>query len=997
MNIFHYLNITTIRIHQNIFTLDHRFRNSIFAKDLRKKLFSWFLSFLFIIFTGLNVLAQDYFFGTPLIKNFSTEEFKGGIQSWGITQDSGEILYFANNFGLLEFDGTNWNLFPINNGTKVRSVLVAGDDRIYVGSQADFGYFEPNETGTLRYYSLADSLPEAFQNFDEVWRIYEIDKKVYFLTFKNIYVYSSGKPVEVITADSPLEFSFKVNNNLYSLVWNHGLCILDNNRLKIIPGGDFFANLQIASILPFDKNNLLIFTIKNGLFLYDGLSVLPFAQKNQTLLNSLIINQAIVLSDGSFAIGTQNKGLLIIDREGNSLLHLSRDKGLYDQTIHTLYQDSHENLWLGLNSGLSMVELSSPFSLIDGTMGLAGTGYAALQKDKQLYLGTNNGLYTMDLTNPERYLKLVPNSTGQVYHLSNIDNKLLMGHHNGPFEINDGKAIAIYDEKGAWEFKSVPNSPGKVIMGSYNGISLLSTENEEVKLIEKFDNFDESSRVLEFDEHGELWMAHGYKGIFKIAFDEAFQVIKQIKFYNSNKGFPSDHLINMEKVNNKLIFPAQFGIFVYNDSSDRFAKDELLSSLFGENEHIVKMEEDILGNVFFVSNQRVGRLSFDKFGTGSIESRVFNKIRDLLNDDLGTIQILDAKNILFGAKTGFIHYNTEKEKRMQSFFTHIKRVINTSREVDSLMLEGKGVLRSSMAPLEYHLNSLRFVYSASFFESPENTEYQFFLKNFDNGWSEWTNKVEKEYTNLPEGDYEFHVRARNVYGTLSEADAFNFTVHPPFYRSKLAYFIYSLSGFFLIGLTFYHFDKKLTREKKQMMIQQEHELNQKNDQIEQITSQSEQEIIKLRNEKLRSEIDHMNKELTSSTIHLINKNELLNNVKLGLSEILRRKEKSSFNDELKRIIKNIDHNITSDADWKHFELHFNHVHGNFTNRLLEKYPKLSPQEIKLSAYLRLNLTTKEIAHLLNISVRGVEISRYRLRKKLMLDRNDNLTDFMLKF
>lgn len=981
----------------NLFSLDFKIQKSGLANELVKKLIPCFLFSFFVIAVSVELHAQDYFFGTPLIKNFSTEDFKGGIQSWGITQDSREILYVANNFGLLEFDGTNWNLFPINNGTKVRSVLVGRDEKIYVGSQADFGYFEPNDTGTLRYYSIADSLPEEFQNFDEVWRIYEIDEKIYFLTFKNIYIYSPGKQVEVITADSPLEFSFEVNNKLYSLVWGLGLCVLENNRLKIISGGEFFVNQQIASILPFDKNNLLVFTIKNGVFLYNGLSVLPFAKENQTLLNSLVINQAIMLKDGTFAIGTQNKGLIVIDREGNSLLHLSRDKGLYDQTIHTLYQDAHENLWLGLNSGLSMVELSSPFSLIDGTMGLAGTGYAALQKDKQLYLGTNNGLYTMDMTNPERYLRLVPNSTGQVYHLSNIDNKLLMGHHNGPFEIDGNKAVAIYDEKGAWEFKQVPDAPGKVIMGSYNGISLLSTENEEIKLLEKYDNFDESSRVLEFDQDGVLWMAHGYKGIFKIEFENAYQATKGIKFYNSNKGFPSDHLINMEKINNRLIFPAQFGIFVYNDSSDRFEKDEVLSALFNDNEHIVKIEEDILGNIFFISNQRIGRLSFDKFGTGSIESRVFNKIKDLLNDDLGTIQVLDAKNILFGAKTGFIHYNTDKEKKMQSFFTHIKRVINTSSEVDSLMLEGKGVLHSSMAPLEYHLNSLRFVYSASFFESPEKTEYQYFLKNFDNGWSEWTNKVEKEYTNLPEGDYEFHVRARNVYGTLSEADAFHFSVYPPFYRSKLAYFIYSLSGFFLIGLTFYHFDKKLTREKKQMMIQQEHELNQKNNQIEQITSQSEQEIIKLRNEKLRSEIDHMNKELTSSTIHLINKNELLNSVKLGLSEILRRKEKSSHNDELKRIIKNIDHNITSDADWKHFELHFNHVHGNFTNRLLEKFPKLSPQEIKLSAYLRLNLTTKEIAHLLNISVRGVEISRYRLRKKLMLDRNDNLTDFMLKF
>ena len=957
----------------------------------------FYLSFILVLFLDLRVIAQDYFFGTPIITNFSTEDFKGGIQSWAITQDSREILYIANNFGLLEFDGNTWNLYPVTNGTKVRSVYIGEQDKIYVGSQGDFGFFKPNARGTLQYFSLADSLPDAYRNFDEVWRIYEIDNKIYFLTFKNIFYYSPGKPIGVITDEAPLDFSFKVNNKLYSLVWTKGLSVLEDNHLNLVPGGAFFANRQIASILPYDQNHLAIFTTRDGLFLYDGLNVKPYEVENSKSLNSLIINQAIMLKDGAFAIGTQNKGLLIINREGKLLLHLTRDKGLFDQTIHTLYQDAHENLWLGLNSGISMVELSSPFSLLDGTLGLVGTGYAALQKDDQIYLGTNNGLFTLNLNDSNQNFTLVPNSTGQVYHLNNVDNQILVGHHNGPLMVENNFAKPLFNEKGAWEFREIPKHPNLLVLGSYNGISLLSSNGEEISLLHKYKSFEESSRVLEFDEKGNLWMAHGYKGIFKLSFEPGMGKIKDVEFYNSDKGFPSDHLINMEKVHNRLIFPAQYGIFFYDESSDKFIKDEKFSSLFRENEHIVKMEEDILGNIFFISNQRVGRLSFDKFDEGTIDFRLFNKIKDMLNDDLGTIQILDAKNILFGAKKGFIHYNASKTKKMQPFHTHLNKVINTSREIDSLMLEGKGVLNSEPCELNYDHNSLRFVYSSSFFESAEKTEYQYFLKNFDNGWSEWTNKVEKEYTNLPEGNYEFMVRAKNIYGTLSDAESFHFYIHPPFYRSNWAYFFYSLSGILLVGLTFHQFDKRFKKEKNQMMIRQEQELNKKNNQIEQITTQSEQEIVRLRNEKLRSEIDHMNRELTSSTIHLINKNELLNSVKLGLSDILRRKEKSNHNDELKKIIKNIDQNITSDADWNHFELHFNHVHGNFTNRLLKEFPKLTPQEVKLSAYLRLNLSTKEIAHLLNISVRGVEISRYRLRKKLMLDRNDNLTDFMLKF
>lgn len=947
--------------------------------------------------TAHTTLPQSRFSGTPSITNYGTEDFRGGIQNWCMVQDKRGILYVANNFGMLEFDGSTWNIYPVKNGTKVRSLYIGQDENIYVGSQADFGYFSPDHRGTLQYHSLADSLPPEHRNFDEVWRIFELKDRVYFMTFKNIFEYIPGKPVRIIEPRDPLEFSFFVNNEIYSLVWNEGLSVLSNDSLHLLEGGEFFAHLQIASILPYDKSRLLVFSIRDGLYLYDGHHVKPFTLGDSSALKGMIINQAITLQDGTFAIATQNNGLILISREGELLLHLNRTNGLTDQTIHTVYEDVHQNLWLGLNNGLSMIELSSPFSLIDGTMGLAGTGYAALQNGKELYLGTNNGLFYLREDQPQRSFTLVPNSTGQVYQLTQIGNNILMGHHNGAYLIRDNNAQLLFSEKGVWDFLPVPDLPDHLVMGSYTGLSLVRYSGKDLEYVRKYAGFEESSRVLDFDNENNLWMAHGYKGIYKLRFDPGYEKIASVKFYNSHNGLPADHLNNMERINNEMIFPALFGIFRYDKSADTFVMDKKFSSLFHPDEHIVKMEQDMLGNIYFISNQRVGRLSFDKFGNASMETKLFNKIRDQLNDDLGTIAIIDSKNVLFGAKKGFIHYNADKRKEMQKFHTQLTKVFNISGETDSLMVEGKKITRVASIELPYRFNSLRFTYSSSFFEDPDKTQYQYYLENFDKGWSDWTLKTEKEYTNLPEGNYHFHVRAKNVYDTISEAESFSFSVAPPFYRSRLAYFLYSLSGILLLTLSFYQLDKRFKKEKRMIMLKQERELNKKNTEIKQITDQSEQAIVKLRNEKLQSEVDHMNRELTSSTIHLINKNELLNNVKSGLEDILKKNGVNGHSDEMKRIIKNIDTNINSDGDWKQFELHFNNVHENFTDRLLEKYPRLTPQEIKLSAYLRLNLTTKEIANLLNISVRGVEISRYRLRKKLMLDRNENLTDFMLKF
>ncbi|QHL87387.1 two component regulator three y domain-containing protein [Nibribacter ruber] len=944
-----------------------------------------------------TVQAQDYFFGNPVIRNFKPEEFKGGIQSWGIVQDDRELLYVANNFGLLEFDGATWNIYSVKSGTKVRSVFVGKQGRVYVGSQGDFGYFEPDQAGILTYKSLADSLPTKDRNLDEVWRIYEQSGRIYFFTFKNIYQYTPGQKVQVIRTKGPLEFSFQANKNLYILAWNQGLSLLENNQLQLLPGGEFFAQKQIASVLPYDKNRLLIVTIKEGLYLYDGQQVAPFLLQETTACQELVINQAVLLKDGNFALGTQNKGLVVIDNQGKLVLHTAVQDGLLDNTIHTLYQDTQDNLWLGLNNGLAMVELSSPFSKLDGTLGLAGTGYAAMQKDNSLYVGTNSGLYVTNLTSGKKRFTLVPQSTGQVYHLDHIGGQLLMAHHNGPFLIKDNKAQLIYPLGGAWEFVQVPNQPNRLVSGSYYGISLLSSTPEGLKFLQKFKGLDESSRVLEFDRDGDLWMAHGYKGIFRVTFDAAYERIIKVQFYNSKNGFPSDQLINMEKINNELIFPALSGVYKFNKATNRFVLDKFYSSLFAPDEHVVEMEEDIQGNIYFISNQRVGKISLDKFGKPTMEDKLFKNIQDQLNDDLSYIQILDLNNVLFGAKDGFIHYNAAKPKRMAPFQTRLAQVFSIASEKDSLLYTGRLLDRAQDTDWKYAFNSLRFVYASSFYEQPEKTQYQYYLEGFDGGWSTWTNKTEKEYTNLPEGTYIFRVRARNIFGTLSEAKPFEFVIHPPFYRSSWAFLFYALLGGLLVGAVAMQVDRRFKKEKRRLILDKERKLGQKEIEIREITNQSEQEIDRLRDEKLQAEIDHKNRELTYSTIHLINKNELLTAVKAELQNIIKNGGRAAQADELNRIIKNIDHNITSEVDWKQFELHFNHVHGDFIHRLQERFPCLTPQEIKLSTYLRLNLTTKDIAQLLNISVRGVEISRYRLRKRLELDRSENLTDFMLKF
>ncbi len=945
---------------------------------------------IMLCLTGLCTYGQENPAGLPFIQNFNSQDIKGGIQSWGITQDSRDFIYVANNFGLLEYDGKEWNHYPVKNGTKVRSVYVGQDNRVYVGSQSGFGYFTSNRQGLMEYVALSDSLPARHRNFTEVWRIYGQGKSVYFLTFENIYCYD-GNRLTTLVPDGPLEFSFFVEGKIYTQEWGKGLSELKNNRLQLLAGGGFFRHIRIVAMLP-HHSGLLVLTNSEGIYRYENGHISRFECPLSGRPEKLLINTAELLKDGTIAIGTPNEGLLIVDEHGALKRHISKRDGLLDRSVLHIYQDNQDHLWLALNNGIAMVELTSPFTVIDEKMGLPGAGYAAATKGDQVLLGTNNGLFSFDPAT--RQIVQVPNSTGQVYSIRRMGRDYLVGHHDGPMVLKEGVLSQLNDEKGAWLFKPLPGKENYFVAGTYTGINLFEKNPSTYKFVRKFDALRESSRVLEFDEEGNLWMAHGYKGIYKLQLSAGLDGFTKVSFYNSKKGFPSDVLINLERINNTLIFPAQRGIYHYDKATDAFVVDETFTGLFNPDEHVIDMEQDATGNIYFVSDQRAGVLQPKPLGKYTLKTAIFQRITDLINDDLTSVQVLNSRSILFGAKEGFIHYNADQPASLGPFKVHIRKMINSiSRET---LFGGNSNGEAAALTIPYTRNAVNFSYSATFFEKPEKTVFQYYLKGFDQNWSEWTSRTDKEYTNLPEGEYTFQVRARNIYGTGSEAAAYRFTIQPPWYRTGWAFGLYGMSAVSLLGLVFYTLDKRYKKERQRLVLNKQREIHKKETEIRHLSDKSEQEIIRLKNEKLEVELAHINKELTSSTIHLINKNEQLGSVK-GLLEGLLESRHDAPKTEIKRIISEIDKSLSSDADWHKFERNFNLVHGDFIKRLLEQYPLLTPQEVKLSAYLRLNLNTKEIAQLMNISIRGVEISRYRLRKKLNLERNENLTEFVLKF
>jgi DNA-binding CsgD family transcriptional regulator len=147
-------------------------------------------------------------------------------------------------------------------------------------------------------------------------------------------------------------------------------------------------------------------------------------------------------------------------------------------------------------------------------------------------------------------------------------------------------------------------------------------------------------------------------------------------------------------------------------------------------------------------------------------------------------------------------------------------------------------------------------------------------------------------------------------------------------------------------------------------------------------------LVEAKNDQLNQRIENKNRELAISTMSMIKKNTLLGSIK---DQLIKVTEVS----ELKRVVRNIDQNINNDDDWNFFEEAFNNADQDFLKKIKEIHPKLTPNDLRLCAYLRLNLSSKEIASLLNISSKSIEIKRYRLRKRMNLDHGTNLIGYIL--
>ncbi|UPT70702.1 MAG: LuxR family transcriptional regulator [Flavobacterium sp. JAD_PAG50586_2] len=923
---------------------------------------------LFLVF---KLSAQEL----PPIVRYGATVYGAGNQNWMVSQDKNQFVYFANNEGLLEFNGSNWTLYPSPNETIIRSVKVVGD-RIYTGCYMEFGFWKRQVDGTLKYNSLSQKIKSKLIEDEHFWNIINMDQWVLFQSFNRIYVYNSKDGSFQFIDNHPYIFRcYKVNNSIYFQGVGEGLYEVINGKSILVTNDERIKNNRIVEIFK-QKDGLLLQTERAGAFTLEDKQLKPFLFESESELKPNSIFCTKMLSDGGFALGTISNGLYILNRDGKIRYHLTQNSGLSNNTILSISEDADNNLWLGLDNGIDCVNLQSPIRSYKDDSGFLGTVYASIKYHDRIYIGTNQGLFYKSALHNDGF-HLMSGTKGQVWTLFEYDNQLFCGHDLGTFLIGDDNAHLIFKETGTWKFNTIPNHPNLLLQGNYKGLSVLEKKGNSWSFRNKVSGFDISSRYFEIDNKNQVYIGHEYKGIIKVRINNDFYSAQKFNIINSPR--KGKH-ISLAKYNGTIYFAGKEGIFKLNAKTGAFDKDNNLSDVFKNNEYISgKLNVDRSNKMWLFTKNYIYYFTSGNFDKGLKKQKIsipFSITNPMIGYENIT-QISDSE-YLVGKTDGYFIIN------LSDFKVRSHNIILTSVSVNKLSKPTVDLSMTQEGDLQHDENNLIFNYTVPQYNRFIDVEYQYMLEGQQNQWSEWSARSSINFKNLEPGEYTFKVRAKIANSSPENTVVYKFVIKKPWYATNLAWLIYIL---LFIVLAYY-----INKAYQDYYHKQKEKLIEENNLLLEIAAlENEQQLMKLRNEQLSSDMDAKNRELAVSTMSLIKKNELLGIIK----EDLKKSSDENSGRNIKSVISTINRNITEDDSWNVFKEAFDNADKDFLKKIKTLHPSLTPSDLKLCAYLRLNLTSKEIAPMLNISIRSVEIKRYRLRKKLNLMHDDGLVNYIL--
>ncbi|RZJ71313.1 MAG: histidine kinase, partial [Flavobacterium sp.] len=888
------------------------------------------------LISSFHLKAQELL---PFVENFTKSEYAGDNQVWNVVQGKDKAMYFANNHYFLRYNGVKWEKYALPNKTIIRSVFEDGD-RIYCGSYKEFGYWK-RVAGKMHYVSLSNE--EYFlgnADNEEIWKIFKHDGKMYFQSFNEIYIHD-GKATTKIKFPSQISYCYAIGGKIYVASVRNGVYLLQGTKFTKVKN---WPELQENIIHGMEMNNghIYIFTKNNGVYIDNRGTLAPWTLSINEILKNDVILSAKFIDRNTVAIGTGLRGLYIVNLKDGSYSNLTRNNVLKNNAVLSIALDGEKDLWLGLDNGISHVEINSPVKIFSDTSGVLGSVYSLSPMDNGYLFVTNHGIFTYQ----NKTLNAVPDSQGQVWDIYKNGSEFVIGHNDGTFLYNGSILKKVNPVNGGWKFLK-SEYDGVYFQANYSGIAVYRDINDLTKW-KILDSITKPVRNIAQNKPGELWAADNYKSLYRLEYDKNFNVTKVENVSRSN-GIESDYGVKMFSFRNEIYFLINKTWYTYNNLSQKLEKSGVFNAAFKNISEIIPISDDsfmvvkngLLYTITRAGNNFVWKLLPEKYYSGKLIPENINCYKQ-------------GSDLFINLDDGFMVY---------------KNSVSAERP-DSVDVEAfyRGRLLDDDSSVDYN-QSVQFNVVAQFygFSRPD-----FFYKLND---SEKYEPVKKGYVvlnNLSSGNQELEIFYNDGQGYIKVAE-YNFNVSKPWYFSAWMILIYILV---LSGGLFLYYRWNKIRYAEQIKLKEE-ELKHRQEILE-LELEAEIKLRRQEYEKHMLEIEVQTKasEVAGKSLSIAKHSEMIESIQQVLSND---GSPDQIKNSIRKIIKT---NSISKNEWQSFEKNLIKSHEEFVDRLSKKFPALTSKDIKLCIYLKMNLSSKEIAPLMNISFRGVELHRYRLRKKL---------------
>ena len=846
-----------------------------------------------LCFAG-SLCAQS---GRPFISNYGMKDYKASAQIWDIVQDRRGVMYFANEKGILEYDGVNWRKISIKNQTVARSLHCASDGIIYAGGVGDFGYLRPDSLGNSGFVSLLDELKAEEKDFADVWQIQEVDGTVYFRTHTKIFAFKNFKFERVwsqsessFTENSVFHRMTSLHGRLFVTHRHSGMKILDSEgNLRFISGGETFTDALVYGMEEYDNEQVIFFSRTRGTYLYhiEKDSLYRFkTEADLAIRRDRIYTTSKIELKGErlFVIGTQTAGLLLMNKSGQAVRRMDKKSGIRDKNIRAIHRDRQGALWLGLDNGISRVEISSPLSIFGENEGIVGSAESVIMHDDMLYASTGLGVFyrSESLFRPVRGISTQSWDFCRLAHTEG-DTSLLSSTNDGVYLLRGDSARLITKEDHTYfnNFLLSRFDPDMVFAGGEAGILVLRYENGQWRDKGYITGIlHDEVRSMAEDKTGKLWCGTDHKGVFSLRFDgDDFMHPAEITVYDTLKGLPSMNRSSVFWTDDQMLIGTPQGLFVHDPKTDQLIPSDYLGKTFTEGHiGISAITEDRNKTLWvFVTNGDEDWLDVARKNEEGVYETDTTSLRRMGRSSLTGVYTDNQNFTWVACSYGLYRYNEQHGNETEKKFPALIREVTLG---DRLLFGGTyfsenktGLKLSNFQPenMRFDLpsdeNSLTFHFSGPSYDDEETNTFSYYLFPYEKKPSQWSTKTRKEYTNLPGGNYIFRVKSKNIHGLVSDEAVYHFTIRKPWYLKPWVVMLFVIFGI----TTFWSFletkTRRLRRDKTRLgnlVLRRTGEIVRQKEQIEYKNKNLEQQKQELAERKNQIQQSYRNVKLLST-------------------------------------------------------------------------------------------------------------------------------------